>query len=332
MTHSESYETHNPRQYAQEVLTRSQEALGVAITIMSPETSDADPLDVFPAPAERRADDPGLDLDERQERALRETVAGLGFGRESNRTMSELGISSGHVILEGGQAHKMMAEALLVVSDKEAAPASITLSASPFRKVAGAEAELTSRVLGIAEDQLGATEYDVARQVAERVPGYVALVQEEVLPVAYDIDNGFAVSEQSSGQLVTIGHIGAAPVLLLRVDRENYVDDTGKPKYRNQPGTADIIVIVDSALSNKDTTPVAFVTSGTYQASREVDGARAALVTGRAVGIPTYGTAQLAMIKGETVPAPGPINQLPGELHKMAVQIAALKAVLEEQA
>jgi hypothetical protein len=118
--------------------------------------------------------------------------------------------------------------------------------------------------------------------------------------------------------------------MLLRVDRENYIDDEGKNKYRNQPGTAEIIGIIDGALTaQEDMAPVAFVTSSTYQASRQVDAARAALATGRKVGVPTYGTARLAVVKGEDMPAPAPINQLPGELHKMALQVDKLAAVVE---
>ena len=52
-------ELHNqdPRQFAVEILNQSNEALKKAVSIVSPETPDASPFEVFAAAMERRADD-----------------------------------------------------------------------------------------------------------------------------------------------------------------------------------------------------------------------------------------------------------------------------------
>lgn len=331
---TEPYEyPRTPRQYAEQVLDRSQQILQSAVEVVRPDSIEGlDSLRVFPAPGERCADDPGLELSETQETQLRKVAAELGFGREGNRTITELGLRGGDVIIEGGQAHKMLAEAMLVVDDTFADPYTIIITASPHRQIKEAEAKITARVLGIGEEEVGETEYDVARQVAESLPAFKPLKPERILEVGYDIDNDFALTDEPKGRQFTyIGHQRTTPVFLLRVDRENYEED-GHQKYRKQPDAAAIIGIVDAArkVDGGDGTniPISFVTSGTYEASRNVAATRAALETNRVVGVATYGTALLAKTKRETALAPAPINQLPGELHKMAAEVAKLEEIL----
>jgi hypothetical protein len=176
--------------------------------------------------------------------------------------------------------------------------------------------------------KVGKTEQGVAKQVAMGSIGFTPLQKEEVLDFSYDINNNFAVAAEPNGQLVQIGKIGDVPVFVLRIDREDYFDEQEqKEKYRKQPGTKEIIEIIDKAFEGQET-PVALVTSGTYQTSREVDTTRAALNTNRIVGVSTYGTLRLADAKNESAPEPAHINQLPGELHKIAQQVAKLEATL----
>jgi len=324
----------DPHQYAQEVLDHSQEVLGRAVEVVSPHNPNADPLEVFPASGERRADDVGLVLSSEQEQDLRSIAAELGFGRLADQTPSELGLYGACMVLEGGQAHKTLAEAGLVLDDAGTTPSMLVFSASGHRRVGDAEAETTSRILGVPVEQVGETEYDVAAQVASHLPGYEGLAQPEVLPWGYDINDGFSLTEGPSGQLVRVGTIGDIPVVLLRVDRQDYVDDaTGKPRYRNQPGTAEVIGIVDAVQRDRGDidTPIAFVTSSTYEASRLPDAMCASLTTGRIVGVPTYGAQRLAEVKGEPLPAPAPINQLPGEFNRMAAQVKKLAEVLDRE-
>jgi hypothetical protein len=327
---SPEFQSPNPEQYALEILSKTKEALNFAVEVVSPDTPDVDPLAIFPAAGERRADDIGLALSPDQEHALRGVAAELGFGRESNRTMTELGLSGGHAVIEGGQAHKMLAEALVVVNDCFAAPKSIIISATPFRAIPPAEKTITSQILDIDLDDVGNSEYEVAKQVVNKIPGFIQQ-NEETLPFSYDIHNDYAVSNEPNGQFTALGNIHGIPVVLLRIDRENYLNEEGKTAYRLQPDTAQVIAIVDRVLKIQDDpeTPIAFVSSGTYQPSRDIDGARAALLTRRKVGIPTYGTALLAEVKGEDLPAPGPITQLPGEFNKVALQIAKLEKILD---
>ena len=333
MNKPELNNNYDPRQFAFEVLERSNNVLRSAVAIVSPESPDANPLDVFLAPGEVRANDPSFKGTADQEEKLRDSAAELGFGSETDRTMSELGLQGGAVILEGGQAHKIQAEALVVAEDESANPSSIIFSASPNRKISNDEQQFMAEFLGTDKLSVGATEYEIAAQIASKITGFEKSETDVQIPYNYNIDNKFIVTSGSNNQLTIIGKVGAAPVILLRVDRENYTGENGKTKYRNQPDSADIIRIVDTLLriDNDESTPIAFVTSGTYRTSREVDGARAALaIANRKVGVPTYGTALMARVKGNPLLATGgPINQLPGELHMMAVKVQKLKEEIE---
>ena len=163
-------------------------------------------------------------------------------------------------------------------------------------------------------------------------PGFRA--KEYELPFSYDIHNNFTTSNEATGQFKMLGWVGSTPVIMMRVDREDYIDtESNKPKYRNQPQTADVIAIVDAVQRQEDETehPIAFVTSATYEPSRTVDAARASLKIRRPVGVATYGTARLASVKGEDVPQPAALNQLPGELHKLATNTRKLEAALAEE-
>ncbi|MEK7594177.1 MAG: hypothetical protein AAB436_00880 [Patescibacteria group bacterium] len=327
----------DPNQHAHNVLANSQAILRNAVAVVLPDNPDANPLEVFPAPTELRADGVGLDLTPEQETQLRRYAAELGFGREENRTISDLGIRNPFVIIEGGQAHTMLAELEMVMRDEDKGVAHIMMTASPYRDLKVKETELTAKVLGIDQDEVGKTEYDVAKQVfsgvdnSRTLPGYG--LEGQPIGLGYDINNGFEPIQRDTGQYVWLGHVGrlnGGPVRLLRIDRENYVED-GQPKYRNQPQTTDLIKIENDGLNmdhiSKDV-PIVLVTSGTYEASRNVAAARAALITGRPAAVASYGTALLAEVKGEDVPASAPINQLPGELHKMAEEVAKLEQTL----
>lgn len=318
--------SNNPRANAEQLLHSSQAVLRRAVAAVYPESPDADPLQVFPAPGEVRAEDEGLNLNESQATELRKAAAELGFGRMENRNLSEQGLVGASAIIEGGQPHKMQAEAKLLAEDSGAHPKRIFIAGSPHRKLTNqSEIESAQRIFG----EAGETEYDTARQVAESLPGFHP--EEYDLPFGYDIHNNYTVTNQATGQLKMIGWSGGTPVILLKVDRENYIEDD-QQKYRNQPGTADLVAVVDAVQKQEDDpiAPIALVTSATYEPSRLVDCVRASLLHNRMVGVASYGTECLAAVKGETVPAPAPLNQLPGELHKLAQQIAKLEVTLQQ--
>jgi len=314
----------SPRQYAEQVLARSEPILHEAVGIAFPETPDADPLTVFPAPTELRAESPDIpELDEERRASLLEKASELGFGRAENVTLSEQGLTSAIVILEGGQPHKMLAEAHLVVDDPEANPRSIIISASPHRVLKNpAEIASAERLFGRA----GRTEYDVALDVMRAVPGFAEWEEPAIVTASYDINNGFATSEEPSGQFMTIGQIGFVPVMAMKIDRR----DLGDGKYDRQPETDDVLRIVDAVAkargSGDTTSPIVHVTSGAYRPSRTLGVALAGLSAERLVGIATYGNDLLNRIKDDN--APPPVGQLPSELHKMAKKAVELREAL----
>lgn len=316
----------DPTQYAETLAAHYTTMLEQAITVGYPEHVGRNPLEVFPEPTLPRDQAPKPDWSDDQEAEMREIVSEFGYGREADRTVSSLGLQQAHVIIEGGQPHKIKAEIATVTSDTEAQPSSYIFSGSAERKILGAERDSALAQLGYVPE----TEYDVTRAIAESTEGFVSNPDgDEVLNLSYDIHNEFVVSDEPTGQFVHIGSINGRPVVLLRIDRENYVE-AGKAKYRHQPAPADVMRIVSQAQAGTggSEAPIAYVSSATYQASREIDAVRAGLATGRAIGVSTYGSARLAEIKGEPQPTPSPVNQIPGELFVAAQSLAALNGEL----
>jgi hypothetical protein len=315
-----------PRQYAEQVLAQSEDVLQEAIGIAFPEKPDLGPIQAFPKPNELRAESPDIpELNDERKATLLGKASELGFGKSESITLSEQGLFGAIVILEGGQPHKILAEARMVVEDKAASPKSIIISASPHRELKNA-AEIASaeRLFGHA----GKTEYDVALDVARALTGFSELAEPKVLNVSYDVYNNFVTAQEPTGQFKIVGNIGEAPVILMQINRHDYVDGAGKDKYDMQPGTADVIGIVD-AITKADgdgLSQVVHVTSGTYRPSRTLGVALAGLQAERPVGIATYGNDLLNEVKGDNAPAP--ISQLPGELYEMAQQAIKLKEAL----
>jgi hypothetical protein len=80
---------------------------------------------------------------------------------------------------------------------------------------------------------------------------------------------------------------------------------------------------------------IGFVTSATYQPSRETDAVRTMLEIeresgSRNIGVITYGTIELADVKGEHPTQPA-LGQLAGEAHKAAVEVSALRDLLNQE-
>ncbi len=320
MTNHES--TPTPREYAEQVLTHSEGVLREAVGIAFPENLDLEPVQAFPKPTEVRAESPDIpELTDERRAALLNKAGELGFGRPENVALSEQGLIGATVIIEGGQPHKMLAEARMVVDDEAAQPKSIIISASPHRELKN-EAEIASaqRLFG----RVGRTEYDVAGDVARALPGFTEYPEPRVLNAAYDINDNNAVSQEPTGQFKAVGEVNGTPVILMQISRR----DLEGGKYDRQPGTAAVIGIVDEVTkaSGNETSPLVHVTSGTYRPSRTLGVALAGLSANRLVGIATYGNDLLNEIKGDNAPAP--VSQLPGELHEMAVQAAKLQEAL----
>ena len=312
----------NPRRYAEQVLTQSQSVLREAVSIAFPERPDINPVEAFPKPSEVRAESPDIpELTDDRKAALLTKASELGFGRAENVTLSEQGFVGATVIVEGGQPHKMLAEARMVVDDEAAQPKIIIISASPHRELKN-DAEIASaqRLFG----RVGKTEYDVASDVARALDGFIEYDEPMVLNAGYDINDGFTFSQEPTGQFEVIGEINSTPVVLMKINRRDLEDG----KYDRQPNTAAVIGIVNALTkaNNDESSPLVHVTSGTYRPSRTVGAAIAGLTVDRLVGIATYGNDLLNEIKGDNAPAP--ISQLPGELREMAVQVENLRAAL----
>ena len=312
----------SPRQYAEQVLNQSQSVLKEAVLIAFPEIPDTNPIQAFPRPTEVRAESPDIpELTEDRKVALLAKASELGFGRSENVTLSEQGFFGATVIIEGGQPHKMLAEARMVVDDEAAQPKTIIISASPHRELKNdAEVASAQKLFG----RVGKTEYDVARDVARALDGFIEYDKSRILNAAYDINDGFAFSQEPTGQFEAIGEINGTPVVLMKINRRDLEDG----KYDRQPNTAAVIGIVDALTKNNkdESSPIVHVTSGTYRPSRTLGAAIAGLSVDRLVGIATYGNDLLNEIKGDNAPAP--VNQLPSELHEMAVQAENLQAAL----
>lgn len=329
----------NPEQYAKEALANAQVTLRAAVGIVLPENPNADPQIVFPkpnVPVRAEGEEPIKLTDEQKEHLIAEADK-LGFGHPESVGLSEQGLQGAVAVIEGGQPHKMMAEALLVANDPNAASlGGIIFTASGQREV-DSDAEIASAVKLFGGDQTGKTEYDMALQVMQRLPGFREPIEvaevKGVLNFSYDIQNGFEVSNEASGQLVRAGSLGPTTlsphVHILRIDREDYIDEDNNPKYKNQPDTAEVIGLVDAAQrqGGDRKTPVAFVTSGVYRPSRAVLTALAGLETGRHVGLVTYGNDLVNEVRGTDLPAP--VKQLPGELQYMAEKSVDLEAALK---
>jgi hypothetical protein len=300
-------------------------ALKEAVEIVAP-GQDLDVQDVFVLPSEKRDEDPGLDLTSDQESSLREVAATLGWGRKQDKTPTEQGLTHGWTaVVEGGQPHKVRAELELTA---EGNPGLIVVATSANRRItADAERASGAQIAGIDVHEVGATEFEVIEQVVGTTSGFEP-TDEEVLPVSYEVQPGHAIGQERSGQLRRIGRLAGADVILLRVDREEYIDDEGVNKY-NQPGAAEVMIVVDAMLAaTQNDSPIGFVTSSTYEPSRTVDAVRVGLSTGRQAEVVAYGTERLAAVRG-TEPVDGPINQLPGELRKAADNLERLRQLLQ---
>jgi hypothetical protein len=322
MTQHETSPT--PRQYAEQVLAQAELVLSAAVGIAFPETPDLDPVQAFPKPTEVRAESPGIpELTEDRQARLMDKASLFGYGRAEDVTLSEQGLFGATVNYEGGQPHKMYAEALMVVNDRQANPKAHILSASPYRELKS-ESEIASakRLFGRA----GRTEYDVGFDVARALPGFIEYPEPIVLNASYDVNNDFAVSDEPTGQFQTIGEIDGAPFILMEISRR--VLENGK--YDNQPRTDDVIAIVDavSRAQGDEDSPIVNVTSGTYVPSRALGVAIASLSANRLVGIAAYGNDRLNKIKGTNARAP--VDQLPAELHVVATRSVKLRQVLNK--
>jgi hypothetical protein len=232
----------SPREYAERILAQSQTVLKEAVAIAFPDYPDMDPQLAFPAPNELRADSPDLpSLTNERREALLAKAGELGFGRPENVTLSEQGLTGAIAIVEGGQPHKMLAEARLIVDDELAHPKMIIISASPFRKIEKEDEKASAlRLFG----RVSEVEYGFGVDVARALPGFIEHPEAKIMAASYDIENNFEVSNKQSGHFKIVGEVNDAPVVLMQINRRNYIDEAGKSKWDKQPRTAEVINII----------------------------------------------------------------------------------------
>jgi len=288
--------------------------LGDAVEVLGHDRT-ADPLEVFASPTEVRDDAEPLELTVEQENSLRSIAGRFGIGGEVDV------VSTAEVqILEGGKVWKIEAEAEMPTHAD-----TIMFAGSPRVIIGPDEVEYLMTKYGV--DLEGATQYDAARFLAGQQDGFVTQEDEE-LPYGYEVAEGFVLTEESTGQRIKIGEKDGRPVVLLRVDREDYTDEEGEPKYR-QPQAAALMTFMSNILSaeGNETASVALVTSTTY-ASRVIDAMRAGLESGRFFDVSMYGRQTLATVRGLEVAKPTSINQIPGELRVVYEKLVSFAAEL----
>src|SRR5260370_9149632 len=99
-----------PHNYAETVVREYGEVLDEAVRVGYPEQTGKDPRTVFPEPTSPRDQASAPNWTAGQEAEERRLVAEFGYGRGTDRTVTELGLSGAHVVFEGGQPHKIRAE------------------------------------------------------------------------------------------------------------------------------------------------------------------------------------------------------------------------------
>jgi len=312
-------------QKARDTLDRMAAALAEAQAAVAPGETGKSLLEIFPEPGERRTDTEFI-LPAEQKSAFREAMAKLGIGRETNMSASEVGLEHGYVaVIEGGLGHKIAAELSVVLDDDTAIPSAIIVAATPHRELPPHETDkaqerrFAASILGIDHSELGNTEYEVAEQIARGLSGFIEV--EHIEGDYPDLFKRIGILEREE----------AIPVIMMRLDREPL--EGGRYKL---PGTGDVLKAVEAAMPENDTKPgIGFVTSSTYQPSRETDAVSTMLELERSgrftdIGVITYGTHKLADVKQTEVPEPPHLGQLASEAHKAAKQAIVLRDLLNE--
>lgn len=326
---------HEVREQAEALLLHSEAVLRRSVEIVTNDP-EADPLAVFPPPGPKRETGGfGLHLTDDQEIALRQAAAELGFGRRTDVTAADAGLLSGYTaILDGGQIHKVLAELKLIL-DGTVRPSVFVFGATAQRRINSADSGDAKEVASIRwqlglndEEPIDDNEYGITLRLLAKIPGFVPLLEPKITSFGYDLQNNFASVEEATGQFVHFGEIDGRSVYMVRIDREEYIDNQGSARSR-KPDSGDVMRLVHQMLEGmgESDSQFGYVTSATYQASRQVGTVRASLETGRQIGMITYGTERLAEVKNEKA-TPPKLNQIAGELHQAARQVGKLRKLL----
>lgn len=280
---------------------------------------------VFPLPPEVRRDAPDPGWDKAQVKGAQTVAANFGYGALEDKPT---GLDGGIYIAEGGLAWKIAAELRLFQNEKH--PRALHIAGSQHRgPLSQAEHSFTQDKLGRLLGA-GGNEYHLARSFTGELPKMHTGLP-EVLHFGYEVADGNKLVREPTGQFTHIGHSehGYA-VGTIRVDRENFIDDEGKPAYRFQPTPERLMGLVHEilVLQGNLTAPIGYLTSHRY-ASRVPDAWLAGLKHGRRFEVGMYGQKTLAKVKGVEVDADQEINQLPGDLRVMWEKLHALQDTVD---
>lgn len=320
----------NARTKVEAFIAERREWLADAVEAVA-DDREADPMQVFPEPTEPRD---AAEPDERfipHEPTLREVAERFGIGPEQDAP----GTAEVRIV-EGGKPWKIEAEAAMGAESA----ATIIFAGSANRKIGADEKAYLAEKHGV-DVEADLTEFDVAQLLAAKLAGFQALERPDVMPFGYELNANNSLVTEATGQLAQIGTVNGKPVMVLRVDREDYVDEEGKNKYRFQPDSAKLMKFVSGVLraTGDETSGVGLDTSNTY-ASRTIDTVRAGYEDGRFFDVGMYGRATLRGLVRDTqvfadgivkIPAATPTNQIPGELFTMAEKLQLLEAEISSR-
>jgi hypothetical protein len=310
-----------------EAHVRRLEELVVAIGGEDATVESVLPTKYLEGPESVRRDAPLPEWTPDQIEAAQAVAHELGWGSEQD---VESGLSGGVRILEGGLAWKIAAE--LEAAQRDGDPNSLILVGSKNRKITDDERAFFQERYGVA---LGAdaTEYDIAAFFAKRAADKDDSHEGTVEPFGYQVAPDNPTVYEATEQLISMGANQAGQeVLIIRSDREDYVDDeTGKKKYRYQPRTVNLMNFVSDVLTAKGFVddPVGFVTGSGYP-SRIPDTIRAGLSKNRQYGLAMYGRANMAEVRQKPIQLAPNLEQLPGELGKTHKRYKTLLAELSQ--
>ena len=267
-------------------------------------------------------------------KAVRAALTEVGIGMSDDRGLGEAGLSQEAVVLiEGGQMHKVVAETHLAGSGP------VVFSGTRHRPIAGGERETTARIFELAEEEVGATEFDMVSQVARSMEGFVPMTEPlELGRIAYDgrvVDDDY---EEEHGVVYQVGTTreGSQLVYVFDVPRrylfdvhgEPITDEKGRQKFI-QPSAAQQAIAVAELLGSQE---VAVATSSTYYPSRLGEIVRASFslikqgVVVPKIEIVAYCPARLAKVKREDAPAVPTLANMLGEAYAVRKTFLNLQA------
>lgn len=316
---------------ATEILNSATEAVDVAELIVGA------PLVKPPEQRDQAVLPEGVVMTRVKERAIRAALTEIGIGIAEDMTveMAELPENT-LVFIEGGQRHKERSETRL------AGTGPLVFSGTKHRNIGDKERELTARLFGLHEEEVGETEYDSTMQEAKSVEGFEAFEEPLWLgSITYTGENAADAEEGAeSAALLQIGiREGGSGVYVFEVPRKYLYDAEGEQildaksnhKYQ-QPSAAQQAIAIAQLL---EVPQIALTTSSTYYPSRLTETVRttyAAIKKGMTqvpeVTVLAYCPQTLAEVKQEDKPAIPSIEHVLGEAYATRESLEKLKTEL----